>query len=62
MMTLTESVARRHSVAASPRAEQSQRKQRQRIARNVEYQHRENEQGEIGFGEQLHHFKHVTHH
>ena len=42
-------------------AEQGQRNQRQRVARNVEYQHREGEQEQIGSGEQLHHFEHVTH-
>ncbi len=49
-----------HSIAWSAHAEKSQRKQRQRIARNVEYQHREGEQQQIGSGEQLHHFEHVT--
>ena len=55
------SVAGRHSVASSAHAEQGQRNQRQRIARNVEYQHREGEQEQVGSGEQLHHFEHVTH-
>ena len=54
-------LAGRDAIAASPHAEQSQRKERQRIARNVEYQHREGEQGQIRSGEQLHHLEHVTH-
>src|SRR5262249_28806788 len=53
-------VAHRHVVAVSPSAKQSQQEQRPGVARNVEYQHRKNEQEEIGFGEQLHHLKHVT--
>ena len=61
MITLTEALPAGTSIASSPHAEQSQRNQRQRIARNVEYQHREGEQEQVGSGEQLHHLEHVTH-
>src|SRR6266436_350011 len=54
------SVACRRSLASTAHAEESQRKQRERVARNVEYQHGEGEQEQIGSGEQLHHFEHVT--
>src|SRR5262249_15136231 len=53
-------LARRNSIASSAHDEQSQRHQRQRIARNVEYQHREGEQQQIRSGKQLHRVQHST--
>ena len=60
MITLTETLPAGTLSLRLAHAEQSQRNQRQRVARNVEYQHREGEQEQVGSGEQLHHFEHAT--
>src|SRR5262249_15506659 len=59
MITLTEALRAGFAIAWSAHAEQSQRNERQRVAGNVEDQHREGKQEHIGCGEQLHHFEHA---
>ena len=60
MITLTEALPA-GALISSPHAEQRQRNQRQRIARNVEDQHREGEQKQTRSGQQLHHLEHASH-
>ena len=48
------------AIVSCAEAEQRKRRQRKRIARDVEYQDREGEQEQAGPGEQLQHFEHAS--